>query len=36
MNRIAKIPFALPLFLNRLVKKTNWYRNVIPDESNYP
>lgn len=36
MNRIAKIPFALPLFLNRLVKKTNWYRNVIPDEANYP
>lgn len=36
MNRIAKIPFALLLFLNRLVKKTNWYRNVIPDESNYP
>ena len=36
MNRIAKIPFALPLFLNRMVKKTNWYRNVIPDESNYP
>lgn len=36
MNRIAKIPFALPLFLNRLVKKTNWYNNVIPDKANYP
>lgn len=24
------------LFVNRLVKHTNWYRNVIPDMSNYP
>ena len=26
----------MPLFLNRLVKKTNWYNNVIPDKANYP
>lgn len=31
-----KIPFALPLLLNRMVKKTNWYRNVVPDKANYP
>lgn len=36
MNKLMKIPFALPLFLNRLVKKTNWYNNVNPDKSNYP
>lgn len=35
MNKLMKIPFALPLFLNRLVKKTNWYNNVNPDKSNY-
>ena len=36
MNKIMKIPFALPLLLNRMVKKTNWYRNVVPDKANYP
>lgn len=36
MKKITKIVLALPLLLNRLVKKTNWYNNVVPDKRNYP
>ena len=36
MKKITKILFAFPLFLNWMVKKTNWYNNIIPDKANYP
>lgn len=36
MKKIVKIALALPLALNKMVKKTNWYNNVTPDKSNYP
>lgn len=40
MNRIIKKAIKLCLFpiflLNRCVKHTNWYRNVIPNIENYP
>ena len=36
MNKIKKVVFALPLLLNKMVKRTNWYNNVKLDKENYP
>ena len=33
---IKRIVFALPLLLNKLVKRTNWYKNQQLDKTNYP
>lgn len=32
----AKLVLSPFLYLNGKVKKTNWYKNVIPDKDNYP
>lgn len=36
MNKMKKMVFALPLLLNKMVKKTNWYNNVKLEKDNYP
>lgn len=36
MRKAKKIVLALPLLLNKMVKRTNWYQNKLLDKSNYP